>query len=69
MLSPIFGYKIMFTFDNPDGSQNGGVCDSPHVLGKLFEIVAQLEGTNLVIEDKTIYKEIALNDANSVSTH
>lgn len=69
MLYAPLGYKIMFMFDMPDGSKNGGFCDNPNALGKVFEIIAMLDGSNLVIEDRTFYKEITLNDGNSANTH
>jgi hypothetical protein len=68
MLYAPLGFKIMFVFDMPDGSKNGGLCDNPMAIPKIFEIVMALGGTNLVIEDKTFYKENELNDGNSVST-
>jgi len=58
MLYAPFGYKIMFYFDMPDGKKNGGLSSNPEGLGKIFDIVAMMNGSNLVIEDRTIYKEI-----------
>lgn len=58
MLYAPFGYKIMFYFDMPDGKKNGGISNNPEGLGKIFDIVAMMDGSNLVIEDRTIYKEI-----------
>lgn len=55
MLAILVGYKIMFTFDMPDGSKNGGLCNHPAALSEVFELVRKMGGTNLVIEDKTIY--------------
>lgn len=69
MLYAPFGYKIMFMFDMPDGSKNGGLCNNPMGIAHVFEIVAMLDGSNLVIEDRTIYKEMELNEGNSVTTH
>jgi hypothetical protein len=58
MLYAPLGYKIMFYFDMPDGKKNGGISNNPEGLGKIFDIVAMMDGSNLVIEDRTIYKEI-----------
>ena len=69
MLYAPLGFKIMFVFDMPDGSKNGGLCDNPMGIPKIFEIVMALGGTNLVIEDKTFYKEMELNDGNNASVH
>ena len=55
MLNAPFGYKIMFFFDMPDGSKNGGLCDHPYAIPKVFEMVREIGGINLVVEDKTIY--------------
>lgn len=68
MLYAPLGYKIMFYFDMPDGKKNGGISNNPNGLGKIFDIVAMLDGANLVIEDRTIYKEIELNDEISIGT-
>ncbi len=38
--------------------KNGGISNNPNGLGKIFDIVAMMDGSNLVIEDRTIYKEI-----------
>lgn len=50
-----FGYKISFRFDMPDGTPNGGFCDNPGCIPRVFEIVRELEGVNLVIRDETFY--------------
>ena len=55
MLKALFGYKIMFTFDMPDGTLNGGICNSPESLVIVFQRVAELHGSNLMIKDETIY--------------
>jgi len=57
MLEAVFGYKIMFTFNNQDGSLNGGIANSPQGLVKIFELVRKMDGSNLVIKDETIYVE------------
>jgi hypothetical protein len=69
MLYAPLGYKIIFFFDMPDGTKNGGLCDSPDAVPRIFDIVMSMGGTNLTIEDKTFYKEIELNHVNSASTH
>ncbi len=69
MLYAPFGYSIMFMFDMPDGKKNGGFSNNPEGLGKIFDIVAMMNGSNLVIEDRTIYKEMKLNDGNSVTIY
>lgn len=55
MLATPFGYKITFMFKMPDGTDNGGYCDHPAALPTVFEMVRKLGGTELVIEDNTIY--------------
>lgn len=55
MLAMPFGYKIMFRFKMPDGTDNGGLCYHPDALPTIFEIIRKLGGTELVIEDNTIY--------------
>lgn len=71
---PFNGYKIMFTFDNPDGSANGGVCTDPNALPKLFQMVKDMKGANLVIKDESFYMKIHKSshedsEANICETH
>ena len=63
MLEAVLGYKIMFFFDMPDGTKNGGITSSPESLTWIFEMYRHHNGTNLVIRDETIYKEIEDNPA------
>lgn len=52
-----FGYKIMFTFDMPDGTKNGGITSKPDALHMIWSIYTDHNGSNLVIKDETYYKE------------
>ncbi len=47
----------MFRFDMPDGTKNGGITSHPDSLHWIWRIYRQHNGTNLVIEDETYYKE------------
>lgn len=58
MRSIPFGYKIMFTFDMPDGRKNGGITSKANALYMIWKIYTSHSGTNLVIRDETIYKDI-----------
>jgi len=57
MRSAPFGYKIMFRFDMPDGSKNGGITSKPNALMWIWQIYTENKGSNLVIEDETCYKD------------
>lgn len=57
MLYAPFGYKIMFTFDMPDGTKNGGLTSKPESIHWIWALYRDHNGTNLVIRDETIYKE------------
>ncbi len=61
MLYAPLGYKIMFTFDMPDGTKNGGLCAHPIAIPKLFDYVTAMGGINLVIKDETVYREMDFN--------
>jgi hypothetical protein len=58
MFHAVGEYKIIFTFKMPDGTLSAGVCDHPKGLPEVFEIVRRLGGTELIIEDKTIYVNV-----------
>jgi hypothetical protein len=53
-----FRCKFMFTFDNADGTLNGGITSDPNALPHIVEMVRDLGGTNLVIKDESIYKKV-----------
>lgn len=55
MLEAPVGYKIMFTFDMPDGSKNGGITTNPDALLWIWRIYREHDGQNLVIKDESIY--------------
>lgn len=56
MLSAPLGYKILFTFDMPDGSKNCGICTSFDAIGCILELYRNYNGQNLEIRDETFYK-------------
>ena len=47
----------MFRFDMPDGTKNGGITTRPDSLYWIWRLYREHNGTNLVIEDETYYKE------------
>lgn len=52
-----FGYKIMFEFDMPDGTKNGGITTKPEALYMIWNIYTEHNGSNLVVRDETFYKD------------
>lgn len=57
-LTAPLGHKITFTFDMPDGNKNGGITSNPEALLWIWRVYTEHKGTNLVIKDETIYKEV-----------
>lgn len=57
MRTPPFGYKIMFEFDMPDGTKNGGITSKPDALYMIWKIYTEHKGSNLVVRDETFYKD------------
>ena len=57
MREPLLGYKIMFEFDMPDGTKNGGITSVPDALYMIWKIYTGHKGSNLVIKDETFYKD------------
>lgn len=57
MRSPPLGYKIMFEFDMPDGTKNGGITSKPDALYMIWRIYTNHKGSNLVVRDETFYKD------------
>lgn len=53
-----FGNKFTFTFKNPDGTPNGGMCNNSESLPGLVEWVRDMQGTELVIKDESIYIKV-----------
>lgn len=56
-MSEPFHYKIMFTFDMPNGRKNDGITDKPDALYWIWRLYRENNGSNLVVKDKTDYKE------------
>ena len=56
-ISPL-GDKFMFTFDMPDGSKNGGLCNSLDKLCDAVAMVRELNGVNLIIRDETFLMKV-----------
>lgn len=54
----LLGHKFLFTFNNPDGSPNGGLCDSPEGVLKIINHVKEIGGRDLVIKDETMYFKV-----------
>jgi hypothetical protein len=54
----LLGHKFTFTFNNSDGSPNGGLCNSPEGVLKIIELVKNLGGTDLVIKDESMYFKV-----------
>lgn len=52
-LSEEFGEKWFITFDNADGTHNGGLSSSPEGLIELIKYARLIGGKNIVIKDAT----------------